>query len=83
MKSRKMSKALTRSHCKVKINQTQCPVLLRMFFKSEILSDAPNHYCLYYHISLKIPHTSTQTSSTLYILKHHIKVKRAYANKNS
>lgn len=49
MKSRKMPKALGQSHCKVKINQMQCPVLPRMFFKSEILSAIPNHYCLYSH----------------------------------
>lgn len=83
MKSRKMPKALGQSHCKVKINQMQCLVLLRMFFKCEILSAVPNHYCLYSHITLEIQHTGTQTSSISYILKHHTKVKRAYANKSS
>lgn len=35
MKSRKMPKALGQSYQKVNINQTLCPVLLRIFFKCE------------------------------------------------
>lgn len=83
MKSREMPKALGQSHFKVKINQMQCPVQLRMFFKCEIFSAVPNHYCLYSHITLEIQHTGTKTSSMLDISKHCSEVKRAYTNKNS
>lgn len=63
MKSRKMSKALKQNYEKVNVDQTVCPVLLRIFFKCGkrfvsflIHSAVPNCSCLYLysHITVQI-----------------------------